>query len=87
MEVTVQEIPMTLTQARERTDQHFKEFAKELEQVINFHCIDNECNTHDFVLADLVVDMLQGLKKRNDRERVLSNSEVYRPAGQHSENV
>lgn len=44
------------------------EFQKELEQLINKHSIDNECQTPDFILAESVCGYLcvfrDGVKRR-----------------------
>lgn len=40
-----------------------KQFRKEIEGVINKHCIENNSNTPDFVLANYLIDCLQAFDK------------------------
>ena len=35
------------------------EFKKELESLINLHCIENECDMPDFLLAEMIVNMIK----------------------------
>lgn len=37
------------------------EFQKELEQLINKHCIENVCDVPDFLLAEMCVNMITGV--------------------------
>ena len=39
-----------------------KEFERELEKLINIHCIENECDIPDFLLAELICDYIKSLK-------------------------
>jgi hypothetical protein len=38
-------------------------FLKELEQLLNRHSIDNDCNTPDFVLAEYLIDCLNAYRR------------------------
>jgi hypothetical protein len=53
----------------------FTDFQKELEILINRHSVDNYCNTHDFVLANLLVQNIAQIAVMNDRERHLREDE------------
>ena len=37
-------------------------FTNELEKLLNKHSIDNDLNTPDFILADMVVQMLEAIR-------------------------
>lgn len=46
------------------------QFRKDIEKTINIHCIDNMCETPDFILADYVLTMLTTLSHTvADREK------------------
>jgi len=38
-----------------------EEFKKELEELINKHSIENECNMPDFLLAEMIVNIIKGI--------------------------
>ena len=38
-----------------------KKFKKELEELINKHSIENECDMPDFLLAEMIVNIIKGI--------------------------
>ena len=38
-----------------------KEFEIELENLINKHCIENQCDMPDFILASMIVDFIKSV--------------------------
>ena len=38
-----------------------KKFKKELEVLINKHCIENECDVPDFILAEMVCNFIRAI--------------------------
>ena len=40
-----------------------KEFKKELEVLINKHCIENECDMPDFILAEMICGIISEMGK------------------------
>jgi hypothetical protein len=46
---------------RERTRK--AQFKKELEHLINKHCMENTCNTPDFILAEHICNCLEAFAK------------------------
>lgn len=52
------------------------EFRKELERLLNRHSIDNECRTHDFVLAYFVVDCLKAYADALEERTRLTTRDV-----------
>ena len=48
-----------------------KKFKKELEKLINIHGIDNDLNTPDFILSQVLIDFLETIKwKDSQTERL-----------------
>lgn len=41
------------------TDSTMTEFQKELESLLNAHCIENECDMPDFLLAEMIVNFIR----------------------------
>lgn len=72
-------------------------FQKELEQLLNKHSKDNECNTPDFILAEYLSDCLNAFNKANrltaqwkspdycNRSKTLEQQVVGRPPFPHGE--
>ena len=38
-----------------------KQFRKELKDLLNSHCIENECDVPDFLLAEMIVNFIQAV--------------------------
>ena len=38
-----------------------KQFKKELKDLLNSHCIENECDVPDFLLAEMIVNFIQAV--------------------------
>ena len=38
-------------------------FKRELADLINVHCVENECDMPDFLMADMIVDFIQAVGK------------------------
>lgn len=38
-----------------------EEFKKELEILINKHCIENKCDMPDFILAEMICNIIEGI--------------------------
>ena len=36
-----------------------KKFKKELEELINLHCIENKCDMPDFMLAEMICNFIE----------------------------
>ena len=43
------------------TDSTMADFKKELEGLLNSHCIENECDMPDFLLAEMIVAFIQAV--------------------------
>jgi hypothetical protein len=53
-------------------------FQDELQQIINRHSIDNELNTPDFILAELLTVQLLNMKRFNyTRDHWFGNSTIW----------
>lgn len=51
----------------------YKNFQLELETLLNKHSIDNECNTHDFILSEYLCRQLQSLAELRRSNIRMSN--------------
>jgi len=38
-----------------------KQFKKELQVLLNSHCIENECDMPDFLLAEMIINFIQAI--------------------------
>ena len=43
------------------TDSTMDDFKKELQDLLNLHCIENECDMPDFLLAEMIVNFIQAV--------------------------
>jgi len=40
-----------------------KEFKKDIERLINKHCVENDCDMPDFILAEMICNMIESFGK------------------------
>ncbi len=64
---------------------HNKDFRKELEELLNKYCRENESNTPDFVLADYLVNCLNAFDKATESRR--QYYKVFKDSGNETEKL